>query len=208
MWNFIPKTNSLRRYLRFYSKQAILSVYQIMTKVDNNEITSGIKVKISIGIAIGKTLIVFFGGERKRGEYIIMGEILQKAELCLNYCLNHEVIISKEINDLFKKSDEIYTREIDNDEDINLFLITNFKGELLKDFRGFKIRMNNDKLKLTKTVYENLANKVYIFSSILPQGLVKYLAVRQDENLKEISVITIATIHIMLNKKISDNFFI
>ena len=205
MWNFIPKTNSLRRYLRFYSKQAILSVYQIMTKVDNNEITSGIKVKISIGIAIGKTLIVFFGGERKRGEYIIMGETLQKAELCLNYCLNHEVIISKEINDLFKKSDEIYTREIDNDEDISLFLITNFKGELLKDFRGFKIRMNNDKLKLTKTVYENLANKVYIFSSILPQGLVKYLDVGQDENLKEISVITIATIHIMLNKKICDN---
>jgi hypothetical protein len=65
--------------------------------------------------------------------------------------------------------------------------------------------MNNDKLKLTKTVYENLANKVYIFSSILPQGLVKYLDVGQDENLKEISVITIATIHIMLNKKICDN---
>ena len=205
MWNFIPKKKRLRRYLRFYSKQAILSAYQIMNEIDNTEITSGIKVKISIGIAIGKTSIVFFGGERKRGEYIVMGETIQKAEICLNYCLNHEVIISKEINDLFKKSDEIYTREIDNDENINLFLITNFKGELLKDFRGFKIRMKYDKLKLTKTVYENLANKVYIFSSILPQGLVKYLDVGQDENLKEISVVTIATIHILLNQKIIDN---
>ena len=205
IWNFIPKKKRLRRYLRFYSKQAILSAYQIMNEVDNTEITNGIKVKISIGIAIGKTSIVFFGGERKRGEYIVMGETIQKAEICLNYCLNHEVIISKEINDLFKKSDEIYTREIDNDENINLFLITNFKGELLKDFRGFKIRMKYDKLKLTKTVYENLANKVYIFSSILPQGLVKYLDVGQDENLKEINVVTIATIHILLNHKIMDN---
>ena len=205
IWNFIPKTKRLRRYLRFYSKQAILTAYQIMNEVDNTEITSGIKIKISIGLAIGKTSIVFFGGERKRGEYIVMGETIQKAEICLNYCLNHEVIISKEINDLFKKSDEIYTREIDTDENINLFLITNFKGELLKDFRGFKIRMKYDKLKLTKTVYENLANKVYIFSSILPQGLVKYLDVGQDENLKEISVVTIATIHIFLNHKITDN---
>ena len=62
--------------------------------------------------------------------------------------------------------------------------------------------MKSDKLNMTKTLYENLAKKVYIFSSILPQGLVKYLDVGQDQNLKEINVVTIATIHILINKYI------
>ena len=94
-----------------------------MKEVDKTEITSGIKVKISIGVAMGETLIVFFGGERKRGEYIVMGETLQRAEICLNYCLNHEVIISKEVNDLFIGSEEIFTKKVNNEENFNLYLI-------------------------------------------------------------------------------------
>ena len=205
IWNFTPKKSLLRRYQKFYTKQAILTACQIMKEVDKTEITTGIKVKISIGVAMGETLIVFFGGERKRGEYIVMGETLQRAEICLNYCLNHEVIISKEVNDLFIGSEEIFTKKVNNEENFNLYLITNFREDLLDNFRGFKIKMRYDKLKLTKTVYENLSNKVYIFSSILPQGLVKYLDVDQDENLKEISVVTVATIHIMLNQKLINN---
>ena len=205
IWNFIPKKGLLKRYKKFYTKQAILTACQIMKEVDKTEIISGIKIKISIGVAMGETLIVFFGGERKRGEYIVMGETLQRAEICLNYCLNHEVIISKEVNDLFIDSEEIFTKKVNNEENFNLYLITNFREDLLNNFRGFKIKMRYDKLKLTKTVYENLSKKVYIFSSILPQGLVKYLDVDQDENLKEISVVTIATIHIMLNQKLKNN---
>ena len=205
IWNFIPRKEILRRYKKFYAKKAILTACEIMKGVDSTEIISGIKVKISIGISMGETLIVFFGGERKRGEYIVMGEAIQKAEICLNYCLNHEVIISKEIDDLFDGSDEINTKEINNEESINLFVITNFREDLLKNFRGFRIKMINNKLKLTKEMYENLSKKVYIFSSILPQGLVKYLDVDQDENLKEISLVTISTIHIMLSKKIMND---
>ena len=200
IWNFKPKKRLLRRYQKFYSKKALLTAYKIMKEVDNTEITSGIRVKISIGLAMGETLIVFFGGERKRGEYIVMGDTIQKAEVCLSYCLNHEIIISEEINDLYKESEEIYTKKIKNEENANLFLITHFSGDLLQNFHGFKIKMKNDKLKLTKDIYENLSNKIYIFSSILPHGLVKYLDVDQDENLKEISVVTIATIHIKLNQ--------
>ena len=33
---------------------------------------------------------------------------------------------------------------------------------------GFKIKMKSNKLNMTKTVYENLSKKVYVFSSILP----------------------------------------
>ena len=205
IWNFFPKKGILQRFKKFYAKKAILTACQIKKQIDGKEITSGVKIKISIGIAMGETSIIFFGGERKRGEYIVMGETIQRAEICLNYCLNHEVIISKEVNDLFIGSEEINTKEIENEENINLFLITYFDEDLLKNFRGFKITMKSDKLKLTKSVYENLAKKVYIFSSILPQGLVKYLDVDQDENLKEINVVTIATIHIKLNKKILNN---
>ena len=206
IWNFAPKKNRVPRYEKFYSKQALLSASQIMNEVDNNEITNGIKVKISIGIAIGKTTIGLFGGERKRGEYIVMGEAIQKAEMCLNYCLSHEILISNEINELFVGSEEIVTKEVDNDENLNLHLITKFNEEALKNVKGFKIKMKYDKLNMTKTVYENLAKKVYIFSSILPQGLVKYLDVDQDQNLKEISVVTIATIRILFYRNLMDNF--
>ena len=68
VWNFTPKKNKLQRYEKFYAKQALLSACQIMEEIDDKEITNGIKIKISIGIAMGQSYIVFFGGERKRGE--------------------------------------------------------------------------------------------------------------------------------------------
>ena len=206
IWYFTPsKRGLLQRFQKYYAKQAILTACQIMKEVDGTEIACGIKVKINIGIAMGETSIVFFGGERKRGEYIVMGKTIQRSEICLNYCFDHEIIISEEINDLFIGSEEIYTKEVNNEENLKIFVITHFAENLLKNFRGFKIKMKYDKLKLTKTVYENISKKVYIFSSILPQGLVKYLDVDQDQNLKEISVVTISTIHILLNQNIMNN---
>ena len=201
IWNYIPKKHKIPRYEKFYAKQALLSAMEIMREVDNKEV-NGIKIKISIGIAMGKTMIGFFGGERKRGEYIVMGDAIQNAEICLNYCLSHEIIISEDINKLFNGSEEITTKEIENNENLNIYLITKFNENNLKNLKGFKIKMKSDKLNMTKTLYENLAKKVYIFSSILPQGLVKYLDVGQDQNLKEINVVTIATIHILINKYI------
>ena len=202
IWNFIPKKHKIPRYEKFYAKQALISACEIMKELDNKEIVNGIKIKISIGIAMGKTMIGFFGGERKRGEYIVMGETLQNAEICLTYCLPHEVIINEDINRLFLESDEITTKEINNKENLNLYLITHFNEKILNNFKGFKIKMKSNKLNMTKKVYENLAKKVYIFSSILPQGLVKYLDVGQDQNLKEINVVTIATMHIQITKGI------
>jgi len=206
IWNFTPKKNKVQRYEKFYAKKAILSACQIMKEVSNKEIVNGNKIKISIGIAMGKTMIGFFGGERKRGEYVVMGEAIHKAEICLNYCLSNEIIISEEINKLFDGSEEIASKEIDNKEGLNLYLITDFNEKMLNNFIGFKIKMKDNKLNMTKDVYENLAKKVYIFSSILPQGLVKYLDVGQDQNLKEINVVTICTIHILINKDLINNF--
>ena len=114
IWNFTPKKHKIPRYEKFYAKKALISACEIMNELDNKEIVDGIKIKISIGIAMGKTVIGFFGGERKRGEYIVMGETVEKAEICLNYCLSHEVIISEEVNKLFIESDEITTKEIEN----------------------------------------------------------------------------------------------
>ena len=200
IWNYKPKKHKIPRYKKFYAKQALLSACEIMREIDNKEIVNGIKIKISIGIAMGKTMIGFFGGERKRGEYIVMGEAIHNADICLNYCLSHEIVISDDVNKLFIGSEEIITKEIENNENVNLYLVINSNENNLKNFKGFKIKMKYDKLNMTKTVYENLAKKVYIFSSILPQGLVKYLDVGQDHNLKEISVVTIATIHILIDK--------
>ena len=59
--------------------------------------------------------------------------------------------------------------------------------------------MKQDKLNMTRTVYENLAKKFI-------QGLVKYLDVGEAQNLKEICVVTIATIHILTNKETINDF--
>ena len=205
IWTFKPKKNREQRYEKFFSKKALLSACQIMREFDNKEIVKNVKMEICIGIALGETMIGFFGGERKRGEYIVMGEAIQKAELCLNYCFSHEIIISEEINKLFIDSEEIVTKEIDNKEGMNLYSVKFQNEQLLGNFKGFNIKKKDDKLNMTKEVYENLSKKIYIFSSILPQGLVKYLDVDQDQNLKEISVVTIATIHIFINKDLITN---
>ena len=112
-----------------------------MREIDNKEIVNGIKIKISIGIAMGKTMIGFFGGERKRGEYIVMGEAIHNADICLNYCLSHEVVISDDVNKLFIGSEEIITKEIENDENVNLYLVINSNENNLKNFKGFKIKI-------------------------------------------------------------------
>ena len=72
---------------------------------------------------MGQSMIGFFGGERKRGQYIVMRETIENAEKCLNYCISHEVIISEEVNMLFIESDEIITKEIKCKEKLNLHLM-------------------------------------------------------------------------------------
>ena len=55
-----------------------------MKKIDNMEIVNNFRLKISIGIEYGESSIYFFGGERKRSDYVIMGETIEGSELCLN----------------------------------------------------------------------------------------------------------------------------
>ena len=207
IWSFSQKKEKqkLQRYKKFYAKYAMKTAIEIMKYVDETEIACGVNVKISIGVAMGKIKIVFFGGERKRSECVVMGEALEKSERCLNYSLSHEIIISKEMNELFKDSKEIMTKELegDNDEELgDLFWLNEYDEELLNNFTEFpEMEMKYTKINMSKEVYDNLANKVYIFSSILPQGLLKYFDVGEEQNLKEISVVTIATIHIYLNRQ-------
>ena len=207
IWSFSQKKEKqkMQRFKKFYAKYAIITAVEIMKYVDETEIACGVNVKISIGIAMGKVKIVFFGGERKRSECVVMGEAIEKSEKCLNYSLSHEIIISKEMNDLFNGSFEITTKQLgnDNDEELGeLFSLNEYNEELLNNFIGFTgMKMKYVKINMSKEVYDNLANKVYLFSSILPQGLLKYFDVGEEQNLKEISVVTIATIHIYLNRQ-------
>ena len=207
IWSFSKQKEKtkMQKYKKFYAKYVMITAIQIMKYVDETEIACGVNVKISIGIAMGEAKIVFFGGERKRSECVVMGDTIEKSEKCLSYCLSHEIIISKEMNDLFKGSLEIKTKNLGNNNDVELgdiFLLIEYKEELLYNFREFKgISMKYVRINMSKEVYENLANKVYIFSSILPQGLLKYFDVGEEQNLKEINVVTIATIHIYLNRQ-------
>ena len=207
LWNFSDAPeNKVLKYQKFYAKYALISAVDILKKFDDKEIL-GTKIEISIGMAIGESSIVFFGGERKRCEFLILGEALEKAELCIDNCMGHEIIVSKEINDLFKNGEEIITRDLGIDfEQKNIFALVEFDENNLKNFESYKgMKLNNNNIYMNKSIYDNLSNKIYILSSILPQGLIKYLDVGEEQNLKEICVLTIETIQISMRLELIDD---
>ena len=207
IWNFSnTPVNKVLKNKKFYSKYGLISAIEIMKKFDDSEIL-GTKIELSIGIGIGESEIVFFGGERKRSEYIILGEAIEQAELCIENSLEHEIIISKEMNNLFKIGQELITRELKNDFDQkSFFAIDDLFEDKIKNFDAYKgMKLNNNNIYMNTNLYENLANKVYIFSSILPQGLIKYLDVGNEENLKEISILTVATLQISISLDLIDD---
>ena len=201
LWNFSnAPVNKILKYKKFYSKYALISAIEIMKKYDDSEIF-GTKIEISIGLGIGESDIVFFGGERKRNEFIVLGEAIEQAEICIENCLEHEIIISKEINNLFKMGQELITRELKNEFDQkSYFAIDDLFEDVIKNFEAYKgIKLNNSNIYMNKIIYENLSKKVYILSSILPQGLIKHLDVGNEENLKELSILTVETIQISIS---------
>ena len=199
----------IHQYQYFYSKHAVISAYDIMKKVDNTEIIKGYKIKISIGIAYGESSIFFFGGERRRSDYVLMGETIEESENCLNQCGPHEIIIGREMNNFFKGKGEISTEQVgtdDKNKNIYKLNIANTDEAELKNFQNLKnMKLNSNYIVMNQKVYENLSKKVYILSSVLPQGLVKYLDIGEDANLKELSIITIMTVHIVMDLDLIDN---
>ena len=205
LWTSLnPTLSKMTKNKKFLAKYALISAYEIMTKVDDMEIAKGVKMEISIGMAMGNASIVFFGGERKRAEYVIMGEAMQKAQICLDNSFPHEIFISQEINDLFKNTLDINTEIVEGTT--NVYSIICFDLVKLKDFSKFKgMKLSNNIIYMNKDVYENLAKKIYIFSSILPHGLIKYLDVGEEENLREINMATIITINLYFDQEINND---
>ena len=138
-----------------------------------------------------------------------MGETIEESENCLNQCGPHEIIIGREMNNFFKGKGEIFTEQVgtdDKNKNIYKLNIANTDEAELKNFQNFKnMKLNSNYIVMNQKVYENLAKKVYILSSVLPQGLVKYLDIGEDANLKELSIITIMTVHIVMDLDLIDN---
>ena len=207
IWNFSDSPlNKVLKYQKFYAKYALISAIEIIKKFDDREVL-GTKIEISIGMALGESSINFFGGERKRSEFLLLGEAIEQAEVCINNCIGHEIIISKEINDIFKSGQELITRDIGSEFDKkNLYAVAEIDENNLKNFEGFKgMKLTNNNINMNKNIYENLAKKVYILSSILPQGLVKYLDVGEEQNLKEMCLLTVETLQISMNIDLIDD---
>ena len=207
VWNFSEAPeNKILKYQKFYSKYALISAIEILKKFDDKEIL-GTRIEISIGLALGETSIIFFGGERKRSEFLILGDAIEKAELCIDNCMGHEIIISKEINDLFKTGQELITRDLAIDlGQKNIFAIVEFEENNLKNFEVYKgMKLNSNNIYMNKSIYDNLSNKIFFLSSILPQGLIKYLDVGEEQNLKEICILTIETIQISMSLDLIDD---
>ena len=140
VWDFsnIEDIRLLPKYQRFYAKHALISAYDIMKKIDDIEIVKNYKLKISMGIEYGESSIYFFGGERRRSDYVLMGETIEGSELCLNQCNPHEIIIGRELNNIFKRKGEIISTQLGTDdkhknlyklnlEDIDEYELKNFQ---------------------------------------------------------------------------------
>jgi nitrogen regulatory protein PII-like uncharacterized protein len=138
-----------------------------------------------------------------------MGETIEGSELCLNQCKPHEIIIGRELNKIFKRKGEIITTQLGTDDKHkNLYKLNleNIDEYELKNFQDFKnMKLKNNHITMDYKIYKNLSKKVFIFSSVLPHGLVKYIDIGEDENLKELNIITIMTIHILMNFDLIDN---
>ena len=138
-----------------------------------------------------------------------MGEAIEESEHCLHLSGLHEILISREMNNFFKGKGEITTDQVgtdDKNKNIYKINIDNTDEYELKNFQDFKnIKLNNNYIAMNQKVYQNLSKKVYMLSSVLPQGLVKYLDIGEDANLKEISIITIMTVHIIMDLDLIDN---
>ena len=189
-------------YNKFNAKLALISATELMKKVDKTEISRGVELELSIGISLGDISCVFFGGERKRAEFIFLGEGLNNAQKCLLNCLPHEIMVDKELNELFIKGGEISTIHIN--EEKKFFSLMGYNEEELKNFKNFKgIKLkNNNNILINKAFHDNLESKLHIALSIIPSGLIKYMDFGVDINSQEINVLTIETIVIYLDNKI------
>ena len=187
----------------YNAKLGIISAVEIMKKVDKSEISRGVKLEVSIGMDIGDVSCVFFGGERKRSEFVFLGNALEQAQLCLQNCMLDEIVIGKELNNLLRKGGEITTLGID--ENNRFYSLIGYSETKLKDFSKLKgLKLNNNIIYMNKSIYENLSKKIHILSSILPQKLIRYLDLGIESNLQEINVITIVTILIYFDPEVED----
>ena len=77
-----------------------------------------------------------------------MGESIEGSEHCLHQCNSHEIIIGRELNNIFKRRGEIITTQIGtDDEHKNLYKINIEKSDEyeLKNFQDFKnMKLNNN----------------------------------------------------------------
>ena len=198
------KFNLYTIYNKFNAKLSLITAVELMKKVDKIEISQGVKLELSIGIGLGDVSCVFFGGERKRAEYVLVGEGINNSLLCLSNCVAHEIIIDKKLNEIFEGSGEINTLDINNKK--LFFSLLGYNEDELKDLKIFKgLKSKNNKFCINKAIYENIENKLLIISSVIPNRLLKYLDFEIEINSQEINVITVETIIIQLENEIINN---
>jgi hypothetical protein len=192
------------KYNKYNCKLALLTAIEIINKVDKTEISSEVELELSISLSLGSIYCIFFGGERKRTECVFMGEAMKNAQKGLMYCYSHEIIFDKNINEIFQKTGEISSLEIDDKSEF--FSLMDYNEEDLKDFKNFKgFKLKNNNLCINKAFYENLSNKIHIAYSVIPSVFVKYLDLGVETNLQEINILTVETIYIYLEPELSSD---
>ena len=199
IFDFSEANEKLEKYTFYYSQLVLLSIIEIYQKI-NLEVLKGIKLDLSFGVSIGQFSIIFLGGINKKINFLFFGEAIEKANECINFSNENEIIISKNYNEILTKLNLIHSFCLYSKGNKNLFQIDEFEEEEeLNNFSSYQHLKKLNLFNLNQENIENLTSKIKIISSLFPNNIIEYINLNYENLLSEIYPITIMTMTLILN---------
>lgn len=179
----------------------------IMKKVNNQEISRGIKLNICIGIGIGELSFGIVGGVNQRIDYICFGKALEEADQCIaNFegQYNYGIIVPQSIySTIINEKYELVVNEIN--EKNNFFLIDIEQcSNSCRNFNKFKIKKFHSR-SLGRTGPELAEKKIATLKALVPTAVIQYIDTDFEKSLKELRIVTLMTLKIKIPETTLDN---
>ena len=180
-------------------QRAIQCALEIQSKLHNQEIASGKKLSIKVGIGVGECTILVVGGQFRRCEYLSVGEALAQACECETKALGGGETICHE--NVKKMCEGIFEYEECKGEDSYGKPIDNSEGRFyrIKAMLGEKIATKADTyLMRSQFSSEKLLKNLPLLKSFVPAAIVNYLDIEKENYSKEIRVLSIMFLNLSI----------
>jgi len=184
-------------------QRAIQCALEIQSKLHNQEIASGKRLSIKVGIGVGECTILYVGGQFRRCESLSVGEALAHACESETKALGGGETICHE--NVKKMCEGIFEYEECTGLDSYGKPIDNTEGRFyrIKAMLGEKIATKADTyLMRSQFSSEKLLKNLSLLKSFVPAAIVNYLDIEKENYSKEIRVLSIMFLN--LNIKLED----